>query len=92
MRRNCISSQASILSFFTLFASLAPVNKGRTLEAGNTRTAFEVIEDANNDVSNLRGKSLFLSEKSIKHFIVAKPLAFYGFIYALPSTDQLCPS
>jgi len=32
----------------------APVNKGRTLEAGNTRTAFEVFEDANNDVSNLR--------------------------------------
>lgn len=35
---------------------LAPVQQGGTFQAENNRTAFEVIEEANNDEANLRGE------------------------------------
>lgn len=44
----------SIEIFFLLFIS-APV-QGRTLQANDSRSAFEVIEMANNAVGNLRSK------------------------------------
>ena len=41
---------------FIIIFLLAPVKQGGTFQAEKNHTAFEVIEEANNDEANLRGE------------------------------------
>ena len=45
-----------LINTVLFFFLLAPVQKGGTFQAEKNRTAFEVIEEANNDEANLRGE------------------------------------
>lgn len=64
---------------YVLFVLLAPVERTRTLDAQDQRTAFEIIEDANNDAENLRGEK-FVHKRVLKEWLRKCPLEYQELI------------